>query len=77
MDVLIFNPPYVPTMEEEEQAGQETASIAAAWAGGQTGMTATNTLLDAVPVRPYLLEDLTALSPCYSLFCHRPDASTW
>ncbi|KAI3482987.1 hypothetical protein L1887_54107 [Cichorium endivia] len=37
IDVLLFNPPYVPTEEEEEQMAQHDKDIAGAWAGGATG----------------------------------------
>lgn len=35
--MLLFNPPYVPTTEEEEQQAQRDAAIAGSWAGGNTG----------------------------------------
>lgn len=50
VDLLIFNPPYVPTGEEEELAGQLDAGIVASWAGGLEGMTTTKLLMQAVPV---------------------------
>lgn len=37
VDVLLFNPPYVPTEEEEEAMAQGKAGIEGAWAGGATG----------------------------------------
>lgn len=37
VDVLLFNPPYVPTEEEEESFAQRKADIEGAWAGGWTG----------------------------------------
>ncbi|CAE6506344.1 unnamed protein product [Rhizoctonia solani] len=46
VDVLIFNPPYVPTEEEEAMIAQSRAEIAGAWAGGFDGMAVTNRLLD-------------------------------
>ncbi|KAF8708382.1 Methyltransferase, partial [Rhizoctonia solani] len=46
IDVLIFNPPYVPTEEEEAIMAQSQADIAGAWAGGFDGMAVTNRLLD-------------------------------
>lgn len=50
VDILVFNPPYVPTIEEEEAEGQRNAGIAATWAGGIDGMESTNQLLQLVPV---------------------------
>ncbi|KAG8762149.1 S-adenosylmethionine-dependent methyltransferase [Ceratobasidium sp. 423] len=46
IDVLIFNPPYVPTEEEEAMVAQSQGEIAGAWAGGFDGMAVTNRLLD-------------------------------
>lgn len=44
VDILIFNPPYVPT--EFEEIPSEAATIASAWAGGTDGMDVTSTLLN-------------------------------
>ena len=56
VDVLVFNPPYVPTDDDEEQTSQQqllsgdsSIAIAASWAGGSTGMNVTNRLLQVVP----------------------------
>ncbi|CAE6429903.1 unnamed protein product [Rhizoctonia solani] len=46
IDILIFNPPYVPTEEEEAMVAQSQGEIAGAWAGGFDGMVVTNRLLD-------------------------------
>ncbi|KAH7345112.1 putative methylase [Rhizoctonia solani] len=46
IDVLIFNPPYVPTEEDEAMIAQSQGEIAGAWAGGFDGMAVTNRLLD-------------------------------
>jgi release factor glutamine methyltransferase len=48
--VLVFNPPYVPTEDEESDTAQSTAGIAGSWAGGQYGMALTNVLLDQLKV---------------------------
>ncbi|KAF9650691.1 S-adenosyl-L-methionine-dependent methyltransferase [Thelephora ganbajun] len=45
VDVLIFNPPYVPTEPEESQRGQEHGQISSSWAGGFDGMEVTNKFL--------------------------------
>ncbi|EKM83488.1 hypothetical protein AGABI1DRAFT_116996 [Agaricus bisporus var. burnettii JB137-S8] len=48
VDVILFNPPYVPTMPEEAQNAQQVGSLSGAWAGGQDGMRVTNIFLDQV-----------------------------
>ncbi|KAG8993888.1 hypothetical protein FRB90_000575 [Tulasnella sp. 427] len=48
VDVLLFNPPYVPTLEDEAMMAQDDKGIAGAWAGGMDGMGITNTLLKDV-----------------------------
>jgi release factor glutamine methyltransferase len=61
IDVLIFNPPYVPTEEEEALDAQAEGDIAGAWAGGFDGMAVTNRLLDDLDVsfdHPVLLSDI-------------------
>lgn len=55
VDVLLFNPPYVPTEEQEESDGQVQADLSAAWAGGTQGMNSTEMLLQAVPVSEFWL----------------------
>lgn len=53
VDVLIFNPPYVPTSDEEEAAEQARASIGGAWAGGPLGTRLVDALISsgAIQVR--------------------------
>ncbi|CAD6892448.1 unnamed protein product [Tilletia laevis] len=46
IDLLVFNPPYVPTLEEEEALAQQAAGIAGSWAGGQTGTRLVDELID-------------------------------
>ena len=46
VDILIFNPPYVPTYDDEADDAQQGASIQGAWAGGKDGMQVTDILLD-------------------------------
>ena len=48
-DVLVFNPPYVPTEEDELTRTQLAAEIGATWAGGADGMVVTNIVLDMLP----------------------------
>ncbi|KZV70343.1 S-adenosyl-L-methionine-dependent methyltransferase [Peniophora sp. CONT] len=48
VDVLMFNPPYVPTYDEEMSGAQDDAGIAGAWAGGTDGMRVTDVLLDQI-----------------------------
>ena len=50
VDILIFNPPYVPTDELEAASAQEAQDISGAWAGGTDGMYLTNILLKQVDV---------------------------
>ncbi|CAK9315669.1 unnamed protein product [Citrullus colocynthis] len=50
VDVLVVNPPYVPTPEDEVGRG----GIAAAWAGGENGRSVINRIL---PVADVLLSD--------------------
>jgi release factor glutamine methyltransferase len=51
IDILIFNPPYVPTDEAERSDRQRIGDIGSAWAGGSIGMDITNKLLEQVEVR--------------------------
>lgn len=60
VDILLFNPPYVPTSDDEAERGQQSqpltlapsfstkGPIAGAWAGGEDGMQVTNIFLDHV-----------------------------
>jgi methylase of polypeptide subunit release factors len=50
VDVILFNPPYVPTDEEEALAGQDKRDIEGSWAGGKDGMQVTEQFLRSVPV---------------------------
>lgn len=51
VDLLFFNPPYVPTTAEEEAQAQENCAIAGAWAGGWTGTKLLEQLIDDVAER--------------------------
>jgi release factor glutamine methyltransferase len=51
VDVLLFNPPYVPTGEHEASDAQHAGDISGAWAGGADGMQVTDRLLPVVNVR--------------------------
>ncbi|KAI0344141.1 S-adenosyl-L-methionine-dependent methyltransferase [Trametopsis cervina] len=46
VDLLVFNPPYVPTYDLEATEAQSNGGIAGAWAGGADGMQVTDVLLD-------------------------------
>jgi len=48
VDILIFNPPYVPTEPLEALQAQGEMSISSSWAGGIDGMEVTNTFLQTV-----------------------------
>ncbi|KAH9968743.1 hypothetical protein BC827DRAFT_1165244 [Russula dissimulans] len=54
VDLLVFNPPYVPTPDEEVDAAQRDAGIAGSWAGGTDGMQVTDALLRQVDVGHFL-----------------------
>lgn len=50
VDVILFNPPYVPTSEEEALQAQDLRNIQGSWAGGLDGMQVTYAFLDRVEV---------------------------
>lgn len=45
IDILIFNPPYVPTYTEEVILSQSSKHLSSAWSGGNYGMDLTNKVL--------------------------------
>jgi release factor glutamine methyltransferase len=45
IELLLFNPPYVETEDEEYENARENHAISASWAGGSNGMRLTNRLL--------------------------------
>lgn len=51
VDLVTFNPPYVPTFSDEASGAQEARGIAGAWAGGTQGMNITDLFLEHVEVR--------------------------
>ncbi len=51
IDLIVFNPPYVPTYSSELDMARSTRSIESSWAGGHDGMEVTNKLLEEIPVR--------------------------
>ncbi|PAV21822.1 S-adenosyl-L-methionine-dependent methyltransferase [Pyrrhoderma noxium] len=48
VDLLVFNPPYVPTYTEEASNAQGDRDIQGSWAGGSLGMEITNRVLDSL-----------------------------
>jgi len=48
VDLLLFNPPYVPTTDEEASGCQTAGNIGGSWAGGSEGIKVTHTMLDQV-----------------------------
>jgi len=50
VDILLFNPPYVPTEVLEADTAQKDKAISGSWAGGLDGMTVTDVLLDQLDV---------------------------
>lgn len=79
VDVLVFNPPYVPTDElptpliregnEKPTFAEESRLLELAYAGGKDGMETTERLLDALP------ETLSERGVAYVLLCagNRPE----
>lgn len=53
--LVVFNPPYVPTDEEEYQRSLRDRDIFASWAGGRNGRQVTDRFL--ADVGPYLAND--------------------
>jgi release factor glutamine methyltransferase len=50
IDVLLFNPPYVPTEDAELVGSQCNPGIASTWAGGLLGRKITDLVLDSLDV---------------------------
>ena len=50
VDVLLFNPPYVPTVLGEWISAQAGKGLEGSWAGGADGMQLTNEVLTNVNV---------------------------
>lgn len=50
IDVILFNPPYVPTEREEALDAQSKRHIEGSWAGGHDGMDVTDRFLGVVNV---------------------------
>jgi len=48
VDVLVFNPPYVPTDEPELTHAQDRSGIEGSWAGGAYGMQVTERLFECL-----------------------------
>lgn len=48
IDIILFNPPYVPTDEDELRLAQEKRDIECSWSGGLLGMQVTNEFLRVV-----------------------------
>lgn len=68
VDLLLFNPPYVVTSEEEEAAAQTGASIGGAWAGGTYGTALLQRVLARGTLEVGLRADQRLLRPggrCY------------
>lgn len=60
VDILLFNPPYVPTIPDEADDAQIGAGIQGSWAGGNDGMQITDTFLQMVEVSPGLFVQVRA-----------------
>ncbi|KAE9400008.1 hypothetical protein BT96DRAFT_919764 [Gymnopus androsaceus JB14] len=55
VDIICFNPPYVPTVSTEVSEAQDLRGIEGSWAGGSDGMQMTNIFLSVVHVRFFFL----------------------
>ena len=76
VDLLLWNPPYVPTPPEEVCSGKHTpgaaAPLSAAWAGGEAGRDVTNRLLPRLGVShppPQPTHTLKYTHTCTFLLC--------
>ncbi|CAD6580513.1 MAG: S-adenosylmethionine-dependent methyltransferase [Tremellales sp. Tagirdzhanova-0007] len=49
VDLLVINPPYVPTSKQELFSSQAARNVGGAWAGGDAGMELTQRVLEQVP----------------------------
>lgn len=69
VDLLMCNPPYVATTEEEAEAGKSAKDIYASWAGGSSGRSLTDKLIKMLP------SILSASGAAYILLeqCNRPE----
>lgn len=69
VDLLLFNPPYVATTDEEEAAEQARAGLGGAWAGGTTGTRLLDTMIknDIISVR--CVPDTATSSAWRSFLC--------
>jgi release factor glutamine methyltransferase len=50
VDIVLFNPPYVPTVDDEALDAQTLRGIEGSWAGGRAGMAVTDLFLERVEV---------------------------
>ncbi|CAO1613536.1 unnamed protein product [Jaminaea pallidilutea] len=66
VDLLLFNPPYVPTTEEEEEQAQRQAALSGSWAGGSLGVNLLERLFDDADGLGHGIE--TILSPGGSFY---------
>lgn len=65
VDILLFNPPYVPTIPEEAVDAQKDRDIQGSWAGGSDGMDVTNRFLEIVPVGILVIRLGEDFSQCF------------
>ena len=70
VDVLLFNPPYVPTPDEEVRG----CDIEAAWAGGADGRRVIDKFLPKLKV---MFSTSSCFMPCWSLFHSSTLMSCW
>ena len=82
VDILVFNPPYVPTYDEEMDAAQKDTGISGSWAGGADGMQVTDALLRHVDVGVFFFcsashDSIHPTQATYRDCCHPEDDFTW
>lgn len=70
VDIILFNPPYVPTDTEEILSAQNDCGISGSWAGGADGMEITNRLLRDVEVMKIMMESsMSFIHVVRRIFC--------
>lgn len=77
VDLILFNPPYVPTPSEEASEAQTTRGIDAALSGGLDGMEVTKVFLGQVSVHRLAILVLWRADPDFRSISQTPGLSIW